>query len=67
MTVKREMDKNYDALKLANQLCFPLYACSREIVKKYNPHLDGIGLTYTQYIVMLVMVEDGQISVKRRG
>lgn len=61
------MDKNYDALKLANQLCFPLYACSREIVKKYNPHLDGIGLTYTQYIVMLVMWEDGQISVKRLG
>ena len=61
------MEKNYDMLKLENQLCFPLYACSREIVKKYNPHLDNVGLTYTQYIVMLVMWEDGRISVKKLG
>ena len=61
------MEKNYDMLKLENQLCFPLYACSREIVKKYNPHLDEIGLTYTQYIVMMVMWEDGSISVKKLG
>jgi DNA-binding MarR family transcriptional regulator len=61
------MEKNYDMLKLENQLCFPLYACSREIVKKYNPHLDDIGLTYTQYIVMMVMWEDRRISVKHLG
>ena len=61
------MEKNYDMLKLENQLCFPLYACSREIVKKYNPHLDNIGLTYTQYIVMMVMWEDRRISVKHLG
>ena len=41
---------NYDALKLKNQLCFPLYACSREVVRKYHPYLEAIGLTYTQYI-----------------
>ena len=61
------MEKNYDMLKLGNQLCFPLYACSREIVKKYHPLLDEIGLTYTQYIVMLVMWEDRKISVKQLG
>ena len=44
----------YDALKLENQLCFPLYAAAREIVKKYNPILEKIDLIYTHYIVMIV-------------
>ena len=61
------MEKNYDILKLENQLCFPLYACSREIVKKYHPHLDEIGLTYTQYIVMMVMWDKKRLSVKELG
>ena len=61
------MEKNYEMLKLENQLCFPLYACSREIVKKYYPHLQKIGLTYTQYIVMMVMWADRKISVKQLG
>ena len=61
------MEKNYEMLRLDNQLCFPLYACSREIVKKYNPHLDEIGLTYTQYIVMMVMWEHKRVSVKELG
>lgn len=61
------MEKNYDLLKLENQLCFPLYACSREIVKKYHPHLDEIGLTYTQYIVMMVMWDKKRLSVKELG
>jgi transcriptional regulator, MarR family len=61
------MEKNYDMLKLENQLCFPLYACSREIVKKYHPHLDEIGLTYTQYIVMMVMWDKNRLSVKELG
>lgn len=47
----------YDPLKLENQLCFPLYACAREVVKKYKPLLDEIGLTYTQYIAMMVLWE----------
>jgi DNA-binding MarR family transcriptional regulator len=58
---------NDDALKLENQLCFPLYACSREVVKKYKPFLDELGLTYTQYIVMMVLWEKKSVSVKELG
>lgn len=61
------MGDGHDMLKLKNQLCFPLYACSREIVKKYHPFLESIDLTYTQYIVMLVMWEDKKVSVKELG
>lgn len=56
-----------EALKLENQLCFPLYAASREVVKRYTPLLDEIGLTYTQYIVMLVLWEEKKIGAKRLG
>ena len=58
---------NYDALKLENQLCFLLYASSREIVKRYKPLLDKIDLTYTQYIAMLVLWEKKQLTVKEVG
>ncbi len=61
------MSKKYDALKLENQLCFPLYACSKEIVKRYKPFLDKLELTYTQYITMMVMWEHKSISVKEIG
>ena len=57
----------YDALKLENQLCFPLYACSREIVKRYKPFLDKIDLTYTQYIAMMVIWEKKCVNVKELG
>ncbi len=60
------MDK-YDSLKLKNQLCFPLYACSKEIIKNYKPYLDRIDLTYTQYIVMMVLWESKVINVKDLG
>ena len=50
------------ALLLDSQLCFPLYACAREVVKRYRPFLDGIGLTYTQYIAMMVLWETPCIS-----
>ncbi len=60
------MDK-YDVLKLDNQLCFPLYAASREVIKQYRPALDELGLTYTQYITMMVMWEHRKISVKDLG
>lgn len=59
--------KNYDALKLENQICFPLYACSREIIKQYKPFLDKIDLTYTQYITMMVLWEKKSINVKNLG
>ena len=60
-------DSNFDALKLDNQLCFPLYAASREVVKQYRPYLDAIGLTYTQYITMMVMWEQKKVTVKALG
>lgn len=53
-----------EALKLDNQLCFALYSCSREITKLYRPHLDPLGLTYTQYITLLVLWETNVISIK---
>lgn len=58
---------NYDHLKLDNQLCFPLYAASREVIKKYRPYLDEIDLTYTQYVAMMVLWEHGRCSVKELG
>ena len=57
----------YDTLKIENQLCFPLYAASREIIKRYKPHLDKLDLTYTQYITMMVIWEKKSISVKELG
>lgn len=60
------MDK-YNKIKLENQLCFPLYALSREIIKLYKPILDEFNLTYTQYIAMLVMWEDEKITFKDLG
>ena len=61
------MEKNYDALRLENQLCFPLYACSREVIKRYKPCLDELDLTYTQYIAMLVLWEKKSVTVKELG
>ena len=54
--------KNYDALKLDHQVCFPLYACSKELTKQYTPYLKQLDLTYTQYIVMMVMWENETVS-----
>ena len=58
---------NFDSLKLSNQLCFPLYACSKEIVRRYKPYLDKLDLTYTQYLVMMVLWEKKQLNVKELG
>ena len=60
------MDK-YDSLKLENQLCFPLYACSKEITRRYKPFLSKLDLTYTQYITMMVLWEARELSVKELG
>lgn len=60
------MDK-YDKLKLENQVCFPLYALSREVIKLYKPLLDKYDLTYMQYITMLVIWEKENISFKDLG
>ena len=62
------MENNtYEELKLKNQLCFPLYACAKEIVRAYKPQLDSLDLTYTQYIVMLVLWEKKSCNVKSLG
>ena len=60
-------NERYEALRLDNQLCFPLYACATEIVRRYKPFLDEIDLTYTQYIVMMVLWEEREINVKELG
>lgn len=57
----------YDHLKLENQLCFPLYACSKEIIKRYKPFLEKIDLTYTQYITMMVLWNRKELNVKDLG
>ena len=56
-----------ELLKLENQLCFPLYACSKEVVRRYPPHLDMLDLTYTQYLVMMALWEYGELSVGELG
>ena len=60
-------EKNYDSLKLRNQICFPLYACSKEIVRLYTPYLKELDLTYTQYITMMVMWEQKVRNVSEIG
>lgn len=58
---------SYDCLLLKNQLCFPLYAASREILRKYTPLLKELDLTYTQYIVMMVLWEEKTLTVGELG
>ncbi|MCM1104740.1 MAG: MarR family transcriptional regulator [Clostridium sp.] len=60
-------DNKYDCLKLENQLCFPLYACSKEVIRRYKPYLDKLDLTYTQYIAMMVLWEKKEVTVKELG
>ncbi len=58
------MNDKYEMLRLKNQLCFPIYAVSNMITRKYKPFLDELDLTYTQYIVMMVLWEKGQANEK---
>ena len=58
------MAGKYEALRLKNQLCFPLYAVSNIITRRYKPLLDKLDLTYTQYIVMMVLWEEQQVNEK---
>lgn len=54
---------DYEQLKLSNQICFPFYAVSRLITREYQPYLEKMGITYPQYLVLLVLWEDERISV----
>jgi len=56
-----------EVLKIENQICFPLYACSREVIKLYKPYLDELDLTYTQYVTMMVLWEEKAVNVKELG
>ena len=61
------MSYKYDCLKLKSQLCFPLYACSKEIIRRYKPFLDRFDLTYTQYITMMALWENESMNVRELG
>ena len=61
------MESKYDSLTLKNQLCFPLYLCSKEIIRRYTPLLNELNLTYTQYIVMMYFWEKKSSNVKEIG
>lgn len=61
------MKENFESLKIENQLCFPLYACAKEVVRRYKPFLDEIDLTYTQYITMMILWDKKEINVKSLG
>lgn len=61
------MSDTYEQLKLKNQICFPLYACSRKIVNAYTPYLKPLGLTYTQYLVFMVLWEKKGATVGELG
>lgn len=67
MTCDSKTDRRFDPLLLSNQLCFPLYAASKEVVRRYTPMLKDLDLTYTQYIAMMVMWEEETITVKELG
>lgn len=60
-------NRDFDMLRLENQMCFPLYACSKEIIRRYKPFLDPLDLTYTQYIALMVLWEKKSVSVKELG
>ncbi len=61
------MAQQYEQLLLKNQICFPLYACGRKIVGAYTPYLKPLGLTYTQYIVLMVLWEHRSVNVGQLG
>lgn len=61
------MSQPYEQLKLENQMCFPLYACARKITSLYTPVLMPLGLTYTQYIVFMVLWEKEKVTVGELG
>ena len=57
----------YDSIRLCNQLCFPLYACAKEVVRQYRKPLEKLGLTYTQYVVMMAFWEHGGMTEGELG
>lgn len=60
-------ESNFESLLIENQLCFPLYVCAKEWIKVYTSYLDELGLTYTQFITMMVLWEQKSLTVKELG
>ena len=60
-------DNKYDCIRLENQFCFPLYSCAKEVVRQYRKPLENLNLTYTQYIVMMVLWEFGGMTEGELG
>lgn len=60
-------DEKYARIRLDNQLCFPLYACAKEVVRQYRKPLEALNLTYTQYVVMMVLWEHGAMTEGELG
>jgi DNA-binding MarR family transcriptional regulator len=61
------MSNEYESLRIENQLCFPLYACAKELIRKYSPLLEKLDLTYTQYLTMMILWDIKEIKVKDLG
>ncbi|MBP3896642.1 MAG: MarR family transcriptional regulator [Mogibacterium sp.] len=61
------MPDKYECIRIGNQICFPLYACAKEIVRQYRKPLEALNLTYTQYIVMMVLWEHGDMTEGELG
>lgn len=61
------MTEVFDPLKLDNQICFPLYVCAKEVIRRYKPFLEKLDLTYTQYIAMMALWETPSLNVKELG
>ena len=61
------MSEEFDPLLLEHQLCFPLYAASKALIRQYEPYLEPLGITYTQYIVLMVLWEKGSATVNEVG
>jgi DNA-binding MarR family transcriptional regulator len=64
---EKEIMMKYDILKLNNQLCFPIYVASREIIQGYNKYFGDLDITYPQYLVLMVLWEDGEMTVNNIG
>jgi len=60
-------DAGYEGIRLCNQICFPLYACAKEVIRQYRRPLEALDLTYTQYIVMMVLWERGDMTESALG
>ncbi len=60
-------DARYEGIRLCNQICFPLYACAKEVIRQYRRPLEALDLTYTQYIVMMVLWERGDMTESALG